>query len=715
MSTLTSSLILQLFDRVSGPARGISGALARIRGQTAGFNRSQAAGMAMAGGFGRRLLAMGGAYSGVDQGIRRTVGASIKFEEAFADVRKVVNGSEEQLSNIRRQIIDMSKVLPTSTEGIAAIYAAAGQSNVPIEELGRFSEMVAKVAVAWDTTEGETSDSLAKIKTQLHMSVSQVGLLADAMNHLSNNSAAKAPNLVEYMKRVAATGEMFGFTATQTLAFGGAMVAAGGETEVAATSFRNMGRALTMGARATKQQRVGYKALGLDAVKTAKNMQKNALGTTLDVLERIQKLPAWQRGSIASALFGDEARALMPVINNSTELRRQLGLVGDQANYAGSAFREYMVRADTAANALQIIGNKVKATFLGIGDSMLPTIKEAGLGIGDVLDTLGERAGIIDQVQASVQGFVKGLGYDGGVRETVNAIGDLLFGKADGAGAADQLGRLFEQFRRGGAAIREFWEANKESPVVKFLGEISGYGFGLFAASTGIALVAGAVTRLAGALALLTGVKAAVSILTAVVKAGAWLTGFPTAGAAAAGTATGAGAASGGAAATIGKWFSSLKLAGLTGLWGSLVQGLGDTPGDSFQQQVENQRKSREGLQRMLGIGGDQPFSWRRLFLGAAAEPGFSLRSQLAMDTAYGSNAGQQGGGENVAAALRDAVIQTRPTGTQDVKVTNPVRPNVSVSVTVNATTNASPQAIGSAVGDAVKSRVEGMFSDGGM
>lgn len=709
MATLTSSLIVQLIDRATGPARGIGAALARLNGQSSRFNRSQMTGVAMARGFGSRLLALGAGYIGVDQGIRKTVGAAVTFEEAFADVRKVVNGTDEQLANIKRQIVDMSKVLPTSTEGLAAIFAAAGQSNVPIEEMGKFSEMVAKVAVAWDTSEGETSDALAKIKTQLRMSVSEIGLLADAINHLSNNSAAKAPDLVDYEKRIAAMGEMFGFTSAQTLAFGGAMIAAGGETNVAATSFRNMGKALTVGERATKKQREAFSKLGLDSVKTAKRMQKDALGTTLDVIERIQKLPEWQRISMASALFGDEARALQPVIANTTELRRQLGLVGDQTNYAGSAYKEYLVRADTTSNALKIIGNKIKATFMGIGESWLPTIKEAGAGLGDVLDTLGERSGLIDKVSASVRGFLQGLGVDGGVRETINAIGDLLFGKADGSGAADQLGRLFEQFRRGGAAIREFWQANKDSPIVKFLGEISGYGFSLFVASAGIAMVAGAVAKLARALFILSGMSAAVSILKAVASAGAWLTGFPTgatagATAAAAGAGTGAGVVGGGAAATLGKWFSSLKLAGTLGAWASLVQGLGDTPGGTFQEQVENQRKAREGLQN---------FNWKRLLFGAAADPGFSFRDHLKMDTAQYMGSG----GQDVAAALRDTIVQTKPTGTQDVKITNPTRPNVSVSVTVNATTNASPEAIGATVGSAVKAEVEGSFgaSDGGL
>jgi TP901 family phage tail tape measure protein len=100
---------------------------------------------------------------------------------------------------------------------------------------------------------------------------------------------------VEFDKRVAATGKMFGFSDTQTLAFGASMISAGAEAEVAATSFRNMGRALTKGEQATKSQRLAFAKLGLDSVKVSKNMQKDALKTTLNVIERIQQLPKEQQ------------------------------------------------------------------------------------------------------------------------------------------------------------------------------------------------------------------------------------------------------------------------------------------------------------------------------------------------------------------------------------------------------------------------------------
>ncbi|WP_024899529.1 phage tail tape measure protein, partial [Brucella rhizosphaerae] len=427
------------------------------------------------------LLAIGAGYVGVREGIGGTVGAAMKFEEAFADVRKVVDGTPAQLSVLKSEILEMSKVIPTSAEGIAEIVAAAGQSNIPYQELGKFTEMVAKVAVAWDTSERETSESLAKIKTQLNFSTDQIGLYADAINHLSNNTAATAPNLVDFAKRVAAQGDMFGFTATQSLAFGGAMIAAGGETEVAATSFRNMGMALADAAKAPKRTQAAFKDIGVNSQKIGKAFNKNSVGTMLDVFERINKLPEHQRLSAAIGIFGREARALMPLINDTRELRRQLGLVATEADYSGSAFQEFVIRADTTGNVLDLLGNKLRARGIKYGESWLPTLKEFSLGVSDVVDTLDKRVGVIDNIQMAVNGLMSGFGYGGtgGMREMINDLGDILFGEAfkgDGT-QVDQrmtdLAKLSNNFRKIGLDLKAFAKDIGAGDIMGAVGHVS--------------------------------------------------------------------------------------------------------------------------------------------------------------------------------------------------------------------------------------------------
>ena len=695
MSVLSSILKLTLLDGVSGPARRVNAVLGNLRRQ------QMAAFAPLRSGMGQ-LLALGAGYVGVTEGIRGTVGAAVAFEGAFADVRKVVNGSDEQLGNIRQSILNMSKELPIAADGIAAIYAAAGQANIPINELNKFSEMVAKVSTAWEVPVAETGQALAEIKNQLNLGVAEVGLFADALNHLSNNTAANAPRLLDYTKRVAANGEMFGFTAQETLAFGGAMISTGAQSEVAATSFRNMGRALTKGSQATKMQREAMKRLGLDSVKTAKNMQKDALGTTLEVIEKIQALPEWERISIASALFGDEARALMPVINNSTELRRQLGLVGDQANYAGSAFEEYTVRANTVGNVLQILRNKIADVFRGIGDRMLPGLKEAALGVGDVIDSLGERATVFDKMGTAVEGFMAGFGVDGGIRELMNDLGDILFGNADGADAADQLGRVFEKFREWGASVRELSDAIRDNPIAQFLAELAPYGFKLMLYGVGIAFLAGTITKLAKALMFLSGastilgaIKAVKSIADIATGGGGKAGGKPPAKAPNSGPGIIAGAAG---------WLKNL---GLGALIGTIPHLLDATPGDSFEDKVDNQRKAREGLQKLLGL--DKP----------KAPPGPDQFSSGAyLDELRGTIPSLAGNKTQGTPPITMDQIQTalRPQGTQDVRVTNPVPPQVTVNapITINeaASGQATAGAVASQLGETTRSAVESGYMD---
>jgi TP901 family phage tail tape measure protein len=685
MGILTSKLVVDLMDGVTRPARGILGTMRQLRTAGDGFHKSQAAMAIPVAGVVRNLALFGAGVFGVREGFRGTVGAASSFESSFADVKKVIDGTDDQFANMRRDIIALSKDIPIAADGFAQIYAAAGQSGIANEELKSFAEATAKVATAWETPVDATGEALAKIKTALARDVKGTISLADAINHVGNVSAANSPDLLEYTNRVAAFAETAGFSAEQALAFGGAMVGSGFEPEVAATSFRNMAKALTMGERATKAQRGAFKLLGLDATKTAKGMQKNAVKTTLDVLDRIKKLPEYQQISIAGALFGDEARALAPLFKDSAELRRLLAETGEAAKYAGSAFEEYRKRAETTANTWERLKNNVAAIGIGIGDKMLPALNQGMAGILDVMATLGERATIFDQMTKAAQGFAQGLGYDGGIREMVNDIAKLLLGAPDGAKAADDLGRIFMRFKEYGAAVREFSAAIRDNPIAQFLGEMSGYGFKLMLAAVGIGILAGSISKLAKAMLFLSGASTAWGILKGLGKAGAWMTGFP--GGGQGGTAAPKTTPTAPVGATTGGWFKALGLSSTLGSWATLVQGLGDTPGDTFEEQVENQRQYKEQLQRGLGS-----INWRKLLFGAAADPEFNFREHMRINSALSPpptspvppSSTQDG------AAREVSILGTPPvsiSGTPQVTITNPPpRPNVTIHapITVN-------------------------------
>lgn len=780
MATLTSKLILSLVDKISGPARGIGASLDRLHNRASRTSSALLAGPGgfSAGGTVRNLVAIGAGYVGLREGLGGTIGKAMQFEEAFADVRKVVDGTPAQIAVLRNEIVEMSKVIPTSVKGLSEIMAAAGQSNIPYQELRKFTEQVAKVAVAWDTSESDTSDALAKIKSQLDLTVDGVGLYADAINHLSNNSAAKAPDLVDFAKGVAANGKMFGFAKNETLAFGGAMVAMGAQTDVAITSFRNMGKALTKGDNTAKAARAAWARIGIAPKAAAKDMQKNAVQTTLKVLDAIGKLPAWERATTAFALFGEEARGLMPIVNDTKELRRQLGLVATEANYAGSAFQEYIVRADTAQNVIDVLMNKLSARGIKYGDGWLPTLKEFSLGVGDVVDTLDKRVGVIDKIQMSLSGLMSGFGYGGtgGVRELINDLGDLLFGEAfeGDSSQVDQrmveLAKMSNNFRKIGSDVRAFVNDIGAGDISGAISSLTGafdkmsgsmtvgsalaigvVGRGLIGIAAGATALAtspiGRITAVAFASAkLIDAVKGANSIgefadnlmkLSTVdwVMIGAGLLAVAGPIAKVAGIGAGAGGsapapgASGGSAPTgtapsggVGGGVKAFARGGVAAIIAEKIgeyaiqSGL-DALNDRVQTDEQKKKAADYNATHSRGIAAlFDPTFWK-------GEPnGPSFKEAMAIDVGKYRPAPSTGP-ENVNIVGTPPVsiaapVQTVPSGTQDVRVTNP-QPAPVVHVTVHAQTNASPAEIGAAVGSAISAKLQaasnGAYSDGGM
>lgn len=145
-----------------------------------------------------------------------------------------------------------------------------------------------------------------------------------------------------------------------------------------------MGRALTRGGNAAKAQRRGFAALGLDLNKVAKAMQRDAAGTTLKVMERIGQLPKHLQARVMTDVFGEEARAIAPLLGRLDILKKALGLVSNEQDYAGSVASEFARRAATAEHSLTMLASQLREVALALNGSILPAIKAMTGALGPV-------------------------------------------------------------------------------------------------------------------------------------------------------------------------------------------------------------------------------------------------------------------------------------------------------------------------------------------
>ena len=300
---------------------------------------------------------------------------AIDYESSLADVKKVFNGTEAEFKSINTEILDMSTRLPMAAKDIAAIVAAGAQSGIASKELTTFAETAVKMGVAFDISAEQSGQSMAELRTAFRMSQDQVTTLADQINYLGNNTPAAAKGIMEIVQRIGPLGEVGGFAASSIAALGATLRGMGISEEIAATGIKNTMLALVAGESATKGQKAAYKELDIDYAKVAKDMQKDANGTTLMVLKQIAKLDKYKQAAVLSELFGKESlSAIAPLLTNMEALEKNLGLVADKSKYAGSMEQEYAARAATSANNIQLLKNSVSALGIDIGTVLLPPL-----------------------------------------------------------------------------------------------------------------------------------------------------------------------------------------------------------------------------------------------------------------------------------------------------------------------------------------------------
>ncbi|HED3139796.1 TPA: phage tail tape measure protein [Citrobacter farmeri] len=311
--------------------------------------------------------------------------AAIDFESEMADVRKVVDfDTPKQFAEMSEDILKMSDRLPMAANDIAKLVAAGGQAGIAREDLKLFAEDALKMGVAFDQSADQSGDMMAKWRTSFKMTQGEVVALADKINYLSNNGAANAQQISDIVTRIGPLGEVAGIASGQIAALGATLAGVGVEQEIAATGIKNFMLAITGG---SNKQQEAFQFLGFNSKKLAADMQKDAQGTMLKVLESISKLDKARQPQALNVLFGKESiGAIAPLLTNLDLLKKNFSMVGDATQYTGSMQKEYEARAATTANQLQLLKNQATHAGVALGNTLLPHINAGAKGMMPLIE-----------------------------------------------------------------------------------------------------------------------------------------------------------------------------------------------------------------------------------------------------------------------------------------------------------------------------------------
>ncbi|WP_305845817.1 phage tail tape measure protein [Photobacterium kishitanii] len=353
-----------------------------------------------------------------------SIWTAIKNESSFADVKKVVNMSHEQSSELQSWALKTSTTTPMSADNINAMLAAGGQSGIKdINELKSFVLDSSKMGVAFDMDAGQAGETLSVFKAALGVDQQGAMNVAGLANYLSNNSNAKAKDIAGVMAREGASAKTGGFKVNESTALSASLLSLGMGEERAATALKNISGRLTLGDAASGTQQKAMTSIGLDADDIAARMQDDASGTLIEVLNAVNQAPKEDKSAILSQIFGEEAKgAVASLSGNMANFSKLLTLSKEDSTvHLDSLDQEYNARISTTGSGIDMFVNKLNRLSVVFGTALLPALNW-------VLEPLGKGVDLLANFAEANTGVTQAVGI--GVAAFIGLKGVLLAGKA---------------------------------------------------------------------------------------------------------------------------------------------------------------------------------------------------------------------------------------------------------------------------------------------
>lgn len=325
------------------------------------------------------------------QKLTGTMGDLMELSDKMGEVRKTTGFTADEVGRLSDELkkldtrttitglLDLSVVAGQlglkTQEDVEGFTIAANKLMVALPEMGKegATEML-KVALATgeiDKIRRQMEEGLIDGSSATAVAMEKVGSTID---RLRATSAATAPAITDFVKRVGAVGAQSGISIDQVAALGSTVDALGMRVEMSATALSRMVPAIKNNAF----------AIGQVIGKTEEYIRKQfaegkGMNVILDIFDAINKSGKKSADDI-EAMFGGSMQEIMKELNqqgaragivfaglsqNVDELRRQLGVASKAYEENIAIQQEYNKMNETTAAKWERLKNEVEEMFVG--------------------------------------------------------------------------------------------------------------------------------------------------------------------------------------------------------------------------------------------------------------------------------------------------------------------------------------------------------------
>ncbi len=340
------------------------------------------------------------------------VKVAIDFESAMADVKKVVkfDNKKDEVTKFAEGLKEMSRTIPLSAAELAQIAASGGQLGIKKEDLFKFTETVAKMSTAFDMSAEQAGDSIAKLSNVYGIDVSEMEHVGNVINHLSDNTAAKAKDMVEALATVGGTAKQFGLKFEQTSSLVNAFISLGKQPAKAATAINALLSKLQTAEGQGKEFKAALEEMGITAEEMVQRISESGEEALLHFFQTLKKMDNQERSTILMKLFGQEYQDDIALLAGSfNKYEDAIKLLANTEKYGSSLQEEFKNRADTTANKLQLLKNAIVEAGMNLGSVMLPTLNYVAGSLKTITEHIASFAEKYPTLTTTIMGTVAAL------------------------------------------------------------------------------------------------------------------------------------------------------------------------------------------------------------------------------------------------------------------------------------------------------------------
>lgn len=363
--------------------------------------------------------------------------SAIDFEDAFAGVEKTVDGTKEQMEELKQGIRDMAKEIPSSTTEISAVAEAAGQLGIKTEDILSFTRVMIDLGNSTNLSAEEAASSLAKFANITKMSAKDYDKLGSTIVDLGNNFATTEADIVAMAQNLASAGTQVGMSQSDILALSTALSSVGLEAQAGGTAFSKALINMQLAVETNSESLKDWAAVaGMSAKDFSKLFKEDATKALQAFIEGLSKCGGETESAIKvlddMGITETRMRDALLRSANASEIFTSAIETGSKAWEDNTALtNEANKRYDTLKSKIKIAINKLKDMAITLGNKLMPSIEKVieGLGkwidkfsklsdkqvdmivkIGLIVAAIGPLVAIIGKVTSAIGGTVKGIG-----------------------------------------------------------------------------------------------------------------------------------------------------------------------------------------------------------------------------------------------------------------------------------------------------------------